>query len=209
MLIIFGQYCRLENIGENGHWLENATFKVADKEIQHVVGQSAGTLMLNWRRLRTEHPNAFAGLYVWQQPCAMIDSVLWRWQGLLEAKEFRQVVRITDCLTAAWTDSSKEAAFLLQQIGCPVAPWLHSSAAAHRHPLRKTCQGCCQAGAGKLETTHEAGRTSPRGACLIQDWDEGHPAGGWLHASSHGRDQRREGHWLAGLQRDRLAVLSS
>ena len=51
----------------------------------------------------------------------MVDSVIWRWQCALEATEFRQLVRITDCLGAAWTDSSKEASFLLQQIGCPVA----------------------------------------------------------------------------------------
>ena len=68
-------------------------------------------------------PELFAsGLRIWQQPCAVVDSIIWRWQQELEAEEYSQAVRITDCLGAVWTKKSKESSFLLGQVDAPVPP---------------------------------------------------------------------------------------
>jgi hypothetical protein len=79
-------------------------------------------IMPAWRRLRREDPELFGRIRVWQQPCATVDSIIWRWQLELEASEYRQAIRVTDCLGSVWSKPSKEASYLLQQVNCPRAP---------------------------------------------------------------------------------------
>ena len=78
--------------------------------------------MAGWLALRKQHPELFANIRVWQQPAATMDSIIWRWQLDLEAAEYRQAVRVTDCCPAVWTQIGKHAAWLLQQANAPVAP---------------------------------------------------------------------------------------
>ena len=77
--------------------------------------------MIGWRQLRLAEPELFLTIRVWQQPCAVVDSIVWRWQTDLEATEYSRLVRVTDCLKAAWSEQSKEAAWLCNQLGVPVA----------------------------------------------------------------------------------------
>ena len=77
--------------------------------------------MIGWRQLRLAEPELFHTIRVWQQPCAVVDSIVWRWQTDLEATEYSRLVRVTDCLKAAWSEQSKEAAWLCNQLGVPVA----------------------------------------------------------------------------------------
>ena len=78
--------------------------------------------MAGWIVLRREHPELFANIRVWQQPAATMDSIIWRWQMALEAAEYRQAIRVTDCCPAVWTTTAKKAAWLYQQANAPVAP---------------------------------------------------------------------------------------
>ena len=66
--------------------------------------------------------SCFANIRVWQQPAATMDSIIWRWQMALEAAEYRQAIRVTDCCPAVWTPIAKHAAWLYQQANAPVAP---------------------------------------------------------------------------------------
>ena len=52
--------------------------------------------MIEWRKLRQEHPELFSQLRVWQQPAAVVDQIIWRWQCELEAAEYQQALRCTD-----------------------------------------------------------------------------------------------------------------
>ena len=115
-------HCRLENISADGHWLADECFSHAGKDTVRKAGEPVpGSIMPEWRKLRQQDPKLFASFRIWQQPAAVVDSIIWRWQCELEASEYRQALRVTDCLPAAWAAQSKEASFLLQQIGCPVA----------------------------------------------------------------------------------------
>ena len=78
--------------------------------------------MGGWIVLRIKHPELFANIRVWQQPAATMDSIIWRWQMALEAAEYRQAIRVTDCCPAVWTPIAKHAAWLYQQANAPVAP---------------------------------------------------------------------------------------
>ena len=122
ILLSNGCHCRLENICPvSEEWLQSEDFWVGSEHVVRQAGQKAhGSIMPEWRALRRQHPELFSQLRVWQQPCAVVDGVIWRWQLELEASECEQAVRVTDTLSSAWSKQSKEAAWLLQQMGCPV-----------------------------------------------------------------------------------------
>ena len=123
ILLAQGARCRLENLTDDGYWKEDETVIVNGETVFRKAGDLApGNPMAGWRRLRKEHPELFANIRVWQQPAAMMDSIIWRWQLDLEASEYRQAIRVTDCCGSVWTSDSKQAAFLLQQANAPVAP---------------------------------------------------------------------------------------
>ena len=117
-----GSHCRLENISHDGTWLQDETFSFDGVTTVRLAGQKVHPAMMKtWRKLRSEEPELFKGLRLWQQPSANMDGVLWYWQCLLDASQYKQLIRITDCLGTAWTDQAKERAWLLHQVGCPVA----------------------------------------------------------------------------------------
>ena len=123
ILLVHGSHCRLENIDpQTGEWLQSEDFWVGAQHVVRKAGdKAAGTIMPEWRKLRAAEPELFRTLRVWQQPCATMDAVVWRWQAELEASEYRQLLRITDCCPASWSKQSKEAGFLLNQLQAPVA----------------------------------------------------------------------------------------
>ena len=121
ILVSYGKHCRLENICLDGVWLQDEDFTVAGERITHKAGSPVHpSLMIEWRQLRQQHPELFSQLRVWQQPAAVVDQIIWRWQCELEAAEYDQALRCTDTLSAAWSKQSKEVTWLLQQFGCPV-----------------------------------------------------------------------------------------
>ena len=123
ILLSHGVHCRLENIHpETGEWIQSEDFWVGAEHVVRQAGHKAHhSIMPEWRKLRAAEPELFHTLRVWQQPCATMDAVVWRWQAELEATEYRQLLRITDCCPASWSKQSKEAGFLLNQLQAPVA----------------------------------------------------------------------------------------
>ena len=102
--------------------LADETFNAGGDLIVRKAGEPVPAgLMIGWRKLREAEPDLFHTIRVWQQPCAVVDSIVWRWQTDLEATEYSRLVRVTDCLKAAWSEQSKEAAWLCNQLGVPVA----------------------------------------------------------------------------------------
>ena len=102
--------------------LADETFNAGGDLIVRKAGEPVPAgLMIGWRQLRLAEPELFHTIRVWQQPCAVVDSIVWRWQTDLEATEYSRLVRVTDCLKAAWSEQSKEAAWLCNQLGVPVA----------------------------------------------------------------------------------------
>ena len=112
ILLSNGVHCRLENIDPvTDRWIQSEDFWVGSEHVERKAGDPAhASIMPEWRALRRQQPELFSQLRVWQQPCAVIDGVIWRWQLELEASECEQAVRITDTLSSAWSKQSKEAA---------------------------------------------------------------------------------------------------
>ena len=123
VLLAQGVHCRLENLTDDGRWVEDETVCVNGQPVTRVANELAppGT-MAGWISLRKQQPELFANMRVWQQPAAMMDSIIWRWQLALEASEYRQAIRVTDCCGSVWTKEAKQAAWLYQQANAPVAP---------------------------------------------------------------------------------------
>ena len=116
ILIVYGVHCRLENISQEGKWLEDEKFYVNGNLIERKKGEAVNAnIMQGYRKLREEEPELFKkGVLVWQQPAAVVDSVLYHWYQKLEASEARQMIRLVDMLRAGWTDEAQEANFLFQ-----------------------------------------------------------------------------------------------
>ena len=90
ILLAQGVHCRLENLTDDGHWVEDETVIINGETVFRKAGDLApGNPMAGWRALRKAHPELFVNLRVWQQPAAMMDSIIWRWQLALEASEYR------------------------------------------------------------------------------------------------------------------------
>ena len=124
ILVVYGTHCRLDNISQTGHWLEDEVFEYAGKTVVREKGQKASTLLMkNWRALRARKPELFADgqVLVWSQPCAVVDSVIYRWQLEQDRKEGRQAVNLVDMFSGVWTEESLEAASLLQRAQTGVA----------------------------------------------------------------------------------------
>ena len=105
-----------------GDWVESEHFVVAGEEVVRKQGDRAHpTLMRKWRDLRDREPGLFAGLHIWQQPAAFVDSVIYHWMQQLEAGSAKQVLRLVDMFAGGWSETSQECNFLLQQLQGAVA----------------------------------------------------------------------------------------
>ncbi len=121
-MIVPGAYARLENISEEGTWLQDEKFQAGDKYYERKKGEKVGSRMQAWRKCRTESPELFQNIRVWQTPTAFQDGVAWAWQQEEESARFDCQVRIVDALATCWSPGSQERNFLSQCIQASVAP---------------------------------------------------------------------------------------
>ena len=119
IIVVYGTHARLENISQAGYFLEAEQFEYAGQTVRREKGQKApGTLMRQWRQLRTARPELFQAdqVRVWSQPSAVVDSVVYKWQQQLESSEYRQAVDLIDSFVGGWTQAGSEAAFCSQRL---------------------------------------------------------------------------------------------
>ena len=121
-LIIFpGKRARLENISEEGTFIVDECFEVAgEPPTIRKAGQSAGNLMRTWRQLREQEPHLFEGVKIWQQPAAVMDSVLTAWSQADLSLQYPAAVWQRDCLGCALTDRALEGMYTSSHI----AAWI-------------------------------------------------------------------------------------
>ena len=116
ILLVFGQYARLENISLDGKFLQTEKFTVAGVETVHEAGQPVGNLMQSWRALRQSQPGAISRLKVWQSPTATVDGVVYSSMQAEEAARFPMMMPIVDSLRTFWTEQAMMANYAYQCI---------------------------------------------------------------------------------------------
>ena len=141
ILLVFGQYARLENISLDGKFLQTEKFTVAGVETVHEAGQPVGNLMQSWRALRQSQPGAISRLKVWQSPTATVDGVVYSWMQAEEAARFPIMLRVVDSLRTCWTEQA-----MMGQLCLPVHPGLcaselHTAVSGDRYRLQPASQG--------------------------------------------------------------------
>ena len=84
---------------QEGTWAESHSFRYAGKLFERVQGDKVGNIMLQWRELRTSHPEMFRqGVQVWQSPTAYVDGVLWAGSKMRRpASSNHSCVSLTPC----------------------------------------------------------------------------------------------------------------
>ena len=78
-LVVPGVHCRLDNISDEGKWLEDEEFWVGSEKKTRVKGQSARGAMKEWVEIRRRNPEFFRHVKVYSQPSAVVDSVISSW----------------------------------------------------------------------------------------------------------------------------------
>ena len=119
VLLVYGTHCRLENISQTGHWVESESFEFQGQTVRREAGQKVpGVLMRQWRQLRQERPELFQTdqLLIWSQPSAVVDSIVYKYQQLLESREYKQAIDLIDAFQGGWTEQGSEAAFVTQRL---------------------------------------------------------------------------------------------
>ena len=127
-LVVHGKtHCRLSNISPQGTWVKSESYVYHNKEVKIIAGNSAGKLMLPWRRLRESNPELFEDLAVYQQPAGYVDSVILTWMVEEQAELFPQTLWQRDCFAAAFSEEAQAAMFLGHQLQTVIGPKMTAS----------------------------------------------------------------------------------
>ena len=144
ILIFPGVRARLENISDDGKWLEDEVFEVCGASVVRKAGTSVGNIMVTWRKLRKEHPELLEGIRVWQQPSAVMDSVLQKWDLEDLKKDFPYAVWTRDCLGCALTERAMEAcraaSYLANWVPAGMTPCMQLTDTDEAAPFKAACR---------------------------------------------------------------------
>ena len=121
LLVVPGQWARLDNISNNGTWLKTETFQVGETVITRTKGTSAGRVLLPYRRLRESHPELMSKIELMQQPAANVDSVILTWSIEAQAQQYPASLWQRDCFSSVFSDTAIESMALANQLSCLVA----------------------------------------------------------------------------------------
>ena len=116
-------YARLEDIGDDGKFVRQYSFKVAGKTVNREAGQSARGLMKQYVQLRSSlGKDKFLTTRIWCQPAAWADEIISCWVSDLLHSYQPQCITVVDCFSGQWTETSLFTAWLNSQMQLPIGP---------------------------------------------------------------------------------------
>ena len=116
ILVVKGQYARLDNISDDGCYKEDEIFWIGDEKVERKAGSSARGLMKSYVELRKKEPELFKDLVIFQQPAAYMDEITTTWAIQDLASRCPQAVHQRDLFASALGDTCKKAMQLTQVI---------------------------------------------------------------------------------------------
>jgi hypothetical protein len=116
ILVLKGQYARLDNISDDGCFVADDTFWVGDKKVEHKGGSSSKGLMKSYVELRKKEPELFKDLVLMQQPAAYMDEITTAWAIRDLGQRCPGAVHQRDLFASALGDTAKKAMQLTQVI---------------------------------------------------------------------------------------------
>ena len=130
-----GAHARASNIADNHTWIKTERFYVGGKLVVHEAG--AKTECLWWFiELRPKFPELFKHLVIFPQPSAVHDEITHPWDIEDIKDQFALVLNLQDLLHVGFTQKSKAATRLYQQINAwiaggmtPVLQWVDTDGA--------------------------------------------------------------------------------
>ena len=121
IIVVYGAHCRLDNLDDDGRFIEHEEFYVAGEKVVHKQGQRpAGGKMMAYVKLRRDQPDLFKNIIVYQQPSATYDEIICCWEIADMMKRCPHGIWQRDLFAAALTDVSK----LAMKIAHFVAHWI-------------------------------------------------------------------------------------
>ena len=126
IIVVKGQYARLDNISDAGTFIRDEIFWVGDKKFDRKAGTSTKGLMASYVELRKRRPELFKNLVVFQQPAAWMDEITQLWAIEDLARRVPQAVHQRDLFAAALSDTCKKG----MQLGLQIPSWIASKMSA-------------------------------------------------------------------------------
>ena len=120
VLTVHGAHARLANIGPDHRWIREEKFYLAGKLVVHKPGQHTPSLCY-FVELRSTFPALFVDLVVFSQPSAVHDEIIHCWDIEDIRSRFPQALNLRDLLHVGFTQKSKAATRLGQQVNSWIA----------------------------------------------------------------------------------------
>ena len=202
LLVVHGTHCRLSNITESGCWKESERFYFNGKLTERKAGQSAGKLMIGWRRARSLCPSLFAQLSVMSQPSANVDSIIYNWSTLELAQQFPLALHQRDCFSAAWSPSASESLFLCGHLQVFISPKMTASLQLTDTDFGRSFKALCRS---EMDSLRSAGQMELLKAGCREPWKASvlDFAKSVVTAQSEMQQRNLKSDWvLAGLRRN-------
>ena len=122
VLIVPGQHARLDNIDDNGRWVEDETFSYLGEMKVHRKGESARRALEQWVKIRRDHPHLLEHYDVYSQPSSNQDNVIMSWVIAKHARMYPASIYQRDCFAASFSDDTMRTMFTAHQIQAIIPP---------------------------------------------------------------------------------------
>ena len=122
VLIVPGQHARLDNIDDNGRWVEDETFSYLGEMKVHRKGESARRALEQWVKIRRDHPHLLEHYDVYLQPSSNQDNVIMSWVIAKHARMYPASIYQRDCFAASFSDDTMRTMFTAHQIQAIIPP---------------------------------------------------------------------------------------
>ena len=145
LLVVHGTHCRLNNISESGKWISDESYFYNGRLHERKAGQSAGKLMISWRKARSANPALFQKLSVMTQPSANVDSIIFAWATKELSAQFGVCIHQRDCFSAAWSEVAQQSLYLAQSLQSFISPGMTASLQLTDTDFSRSFKNLCKA----------------------------------------------------------------
>ena len=121
VMIVHGSHARLDNIDDEGKWIETEQFYLGETLVTHTAGESARGCLASYVALRKEKPELFKDVIVYSAPAANETTITEVWQTQDLQKRVGQTIHQRDMYSAGLAGDSRKAHQLCQSLSTWIA----------------------------------------------------------------------------------------
>lgn len=115
LLIFPGSHASLDQVDDDGKYINDVVFQVGDKITTHQKGSKCR--VLQWAvKMRKDHPDLISKIDIMTQPASNCDSIILSWIVQQQINREPASLFIRDCFSASFADEVRSVQFLGNQV---------------------------------------------------------------------------------------------